>query len=495
MVLRWLRSFPRYSSTSKLSPFIVILAGASIHLTLGTLYTLGNMSPYIVSYIRQYGHPKWLNAEVASWIYALAIVGQGTAMFFGGLLELKFGTRITSLIGGWIMSAGVALTYFTIHSFWLLLITYGLMFGLGIGLAYAPPLACAIRWLPKHKGFAAGCVVAGFGLGAFIFDQVQTAFINPKGVKPISVEGSTEKYFDDEDVLLRTKKSFLLLGACYAVIQLLSAFFLVDPSLPGSDNSETIQVELKSLKRSESPELPDSSPDIEVNTSMLEVTDSDETSETELINTSSDIHVDFKPREILRSKNFYAIWVMFFLSGQGVVMISTLYKSFGFEFIKSDRFLALVGALASVCNALGRILWSYLADRFSFRLTVMAMLSVMAALLLSFGATSLAGEPMFLIWISLLFSCIGGVFSLYPVAIVRAFGPKYFAANYGIAFTSQILAGPVGAFLPTILSQTLGFIGLWYLSAGILYVAVLIAFSYTMPLPRANGFARIDNSA
>lgn len=98
-------------------------------------------------------------------------------------------------------SAGVLLTYFTLTSFWLTLTTYGLLFGIGVGIAYAPPMACAIRvsswrrdcyplctcvfcmqWLPDRKGLAGGIVVAGFGAGAFIFDQVQTAFINPNNL-------------------------------------------------------------------------------------------------------------------------------------------------------------------------------------------------------------------------------------------------------------------------------------------------------------------------
>ena len=42
-----------------------------------------------------------------------------------------------------VYSAGVALTYFTIQkSFELVILTYGLMFGLGVGIAYAVPLNC-----------------------------------------------------------------------------------------------------------------------------------------------------------------------------------------------------------------------------------------------------------------------------------------------------------------------------------------------------------------
>ena len=50
---------------------------------------------------------------------------------------------------------------------------------LGIGIAYVGPLSYAMRWLPRWKGVAGGCVVAGFGLGALIFNQVQSSISIP----------------------------------------------------------------------------------------------------------------------------------------------------------------------------------------------------------------------------------------------------------------------------------------------------------------------------
>ena len=47
------------------------------------------------------------------------------------------------------------------------------MFGLGTALAYAPPLSVAMRWFPRQKGLVNGVIVGGFGLGAFVFNQVR----------------------------------------------------------------------------------------------------------------------------------------------------------------------------------------------------------------------------------------------------------------------------------------------------------------------------------
>ena len=58
---------------------------------------------------------------------------------------------MTILIGCSLMSSGVFLTYYTIqHSMFLATLTYGLMFGIGTALAYAPPMAVAMRWYPEE---------------------------------------------------------------------------------------------------------------------------------------------------------------------------------------------------------------------------------------------------------------------------------------------------------------------------------------------------------
>ncbi|QQP56483.1 Uncharacterized protein FKW44_001164, partial [Caligus rogercresseyi] len=47
-------------------------------------------------------------------------------------------------------------------------------------LALIPTITTAIKWFPKNKGLAAGVIVSGYGGGSFIFNQVQTRFINPE---------------------------------------------------------------------------------------------------------------------------------------------------------------------------------------------------------------------------------------------------------------------------------------------------------------------------
>lgn len=129
------------------------------------------------------------------------------------------------------MSAGVLLTYFAIKvSFGLVLLTYGIMFGVGMGVAYTAPLAAAMKWMPRWKGAASGFVVSGFGLGALAFSPVQTLYVNPQNIPsdphPFDKD---QKYFTDPELLSRVPNMFLILGLSFAVMQLIASILITNP--------------------------------------------------------------------------------------------------------------------------------------------------------------------------------------------------------------------------------------------------------------------------
>ena len=114
-------------------------------------------------------------------------------MTTSGYFEDLIGAKFTILLGSTIMTSGVLRTYFSIqHSLVFTAITYGVMFGLGIALSYGPPLVVAMRWFPNKKGFVNGIIVGGFGLGAFIFNPVQTTYLNPR-----NLPGGPDGYFHE----------------------------------------------------------------------------------------------------------------------------------------------------------------------------------------------------------------------------------------------------------------------------------------------------------
>ena len=527
-----------------------IAGGCLVHLTLGTIYTFGNLAPYLVSYVRERSHPSGLHAGSGAWIYALALGGQGVSMFLGGLLERRLGPRISTLIGCGVMSTGVLLSYVAIKvSFWLLLVTYGVLFGLGVGIAYVGPLACAMRWMPRWKGAMAGLVLAGFGLGALVFTPIQTIFINPDN-KRSDIEG----YFLDDGVLDRVPSVFLLLGGLYLVIQLVGSLLIVDPPeqregspLPeenqtvssSSSPEQSILAKAENFFKRESSELisngriegggesvsrsssgrPESRSSPSGDESSLSPAEREETtrliprdlnieqetpkkdekrskspqqmknlskkqsdlesSTSSLRSTSSQYVVaDLRPLQMLKKLNFYVLWIMMLLAGFAVVFTATLYKFFGLTFIRDDHFLAVVGSAASICNCTGRIVWGIMADKVSYKFSLVLQSGIMTIFLLTFYATSAVGKPTFFIWVCVLFFCVGGTFSLFPTAIARSFGAKYMSVNYGLLFTSQIVSGVVAAMLFTTVQKLLDWMGMIFLVSGVSLVGFVVTLTF-----------------
>src|SRR4030042_4622796 len=92
-------------------------------------------------------------------------------MFFGGRFLEKDGPKKVGMIGGAIVGLGWILSYFA-SSIYMLMITYGIIAGAGVGLAYGGPISVAARWVPDKKGLAVGLPVAGFGGSPFIMTPI-----------------------------------------------------------------------------------------------------------------------------------------------------------------------------------------------------------------------------------------------------------------------------------------------------------------------------------
>ena len=503
----------------------VLCAGFLVHLSLGSIYTYGNLAPYIVSYVRNSSHPATLQYTDATFVFACQIAGQGLSMAFGGLLEKRFGPRLVSLLGGWFMSLGVLLSYFAIQkSFWLLLLTYGLMFGLGIGVAYIGPISCAMRWLPKWKGVATGIVVSGFGLSALIFNTVQTGFINPTNIEPKIVDETTNKYFTDPKLLDRVPYVFLILGGAFAVLQFVGAIFLANPVPPEEDivANGYRQVPDNDLsegrKRSESEDsvsLCDHSyraPSIQReglegsgllasnghSSASQKKSSSNQNGRRRNSNSSSVVDSDLErsgsswtsnyiykvsPFHLLKQPNFYILWIMFMCVGISTSFISSLYKSYGLEQVTNDdHFLTIIGGVSSVFNLLGRLVWGALADVTSYKFTFVLQGALASSLLLTLYATSgvgvVAGKAMLFVWICGIFFCIGGYFSLFPTAIARSFGQENVSVNYGLLFTAQIVGGVLAAFISNLLVTRIYWYGVFFIMAGLNIFEYMLALCY-----------------
>ena len=494
---------------------LVVLGGFIVNVTLNAMWTFGNMEPYIVSYIRNRSHPTDLQENIGPWVFTALVVGQGTTILLGGFLYSKVGPRVTTLLGAWIYSSGILLSYFTIQSsFWLFVLTYGLIPGFGLGIAAVSPLSAAMKWLPDWKGVANGIVLAGYGIGILSFDFVQTIFTNPSNI-PVGTSSSDENYFSDPEVLNRIPYTFLVLGGSYAVLQLLGSVLLTDPPedyllKENEEESSATNIDVNSDdrrnvsccigKRAEEYFALTTSSSIR-QCSPSEVDEDDNFNQTheereELLqdktqlpseektglstgsSTHSDTAVSLTPLQMLKRWNFYLLWFIVFFSCIAIYFIATYYKVFGFTFIADDHFLAVVGSVGAICDTTGCVVSGLLADKLTYKVVLTILTAAFTVFLLTFYASSMAGKPMFIIWVGVLWFVFAGIITMYPTAIAQSFGLRYYSTNYALLFTSQVSASIFASLIDTFLSDYVANYGILLLISGISFISFVLALFY-----------------
>ncbi|KAI3388043.1 hypothetical protein SNEBB_008849 [Seison nebaliae] len=425
-----------------------IVGGFLIHLTLGTLYCIGNMSPYVVSYLRKYGSMtsarEYTRYSSIIWVSSTAVVGQGLCIFPASFLAKRFGRKLTIVLGCSFVLLGTITSYWSIrHSIYLITVTYGLLFGIGIGLAYTSPIQMAIQWLPEKQGYASGFVLSGFGLGAFVFNQIQTHYINPQNLhpdEPYSVDFPSEKYFSQESLLKRVPTVFLVLAGCYFFLQLVGVLLL---------RRKTDQHQLL---------LSSSNDSINNGDEVGEIVDEKTTKY-------------FYLKEV-KTFFFIAMFLTMFFNSLSILLVSTMYKAYGQTFIKDDKFLAIVGAIAGIMNSSGRVMWGYICDRFSYKLAMSLICLFMTIFTATFLLTPYGGKFMYFVWTCSFYLTFCGMFSVVPGGIAKYFDADYFLEYYGIIFFAQALVSPITAIISQSIYKSFSWPGIFLTSA----VASTISF-------------------
>lgn len=397
----------------KLSPklrlSIVIFGAVLIHLSLGTYHTFGNMLPYMASYMKNYTNPN-IKIEHMIWIPTF----QGCfpfAMIIGGYLSLYLTPRIAIGIGCFTMSLGVFLSSYTIsYSFYAFFITYGVMFGLGQGIAYVTTVAVVINWAPNNVGFVSGIVAGGFGISSSIFTPIQTELINPK-----NLETSKEGYFTQQELLQNIPNVFFKLSIVYIIMQCIGLTVMCNPPLNFDENK--ILNENKSETSS---------------TNSLPIPNYQNSKKEE---------VSMIPSKVLKSSTFYLLFMTLFCCSYYGNFYYNFYKTFGETFISDDKFLAYIFSVGSIANAIARIGWGLLTDITSFQITLSIASFLSGGLLLTMPLTKFFGKYVYFLWLVLMFICLAATPALFITAVVKCFGSKYKATNYGFLILSTTLSG------------------------------------------------------
>jgi len=131
---------------------------------------------------------------------------------------------------------GVIMSTFA-HQFWLFVVLYGLIMGIGCGSTYMIPLVCAYEYFPNRKGLVTGIIVGSYGLGSSIFNLLATKIVNPnnEATKFKSPHDPNLSFFGP-DVANRVPLMFRSLCAIWGVLVLISAALISRPEKKESED-------------------------------------------------------------------------------------------------------------------------------------------------------------------------------------------------------------------------------------------------------------------
>ncbi|KAI9474660.1 major facilitator superfamily domain-containing protein [Coemansia mojavensis] len=156
---------------------IVACAGFNMMCTLGIVNSFGIFSTYYINYI----FPE-MSAAAIAWIGTMmSLFMLGGAVTTGPLTD-RFGFKAVSLSGTAICCTALLLASFT-HALWQLVVTQGVMFGLGAACIFSPSVSLPAQWHDKTRPLATGIAVAGSGAGGMIFSAITQKMMESLGHK------------------------------------------------------------------------------------------------------------------------------------------------------------------------------------------------------------------------------------------------------------------------------------------------------------------------
>jgi OFA family oxalate/formate antiporter-like MFS transporter len=267
-----------------------------------------------------------------------------------------------------------------------MLITFGIIGGVGIGLAYSATTPPCIKWFPPaKKGIITGIVVSGVGLAA-VYIAPLTQFL--LGVTSIS-------------------NTFLILGVGAVVLVCLLSLALTNPPVG------YVPVAGGALASG-------------------------------MARTAASPRADLDWHQMLHSKQFYQLWVMFVLAASAGLMIIVHIATIAKE-QAGLKWGFLPVAILAIFNTSGRVVSGFLSDRIG-RTNTMILAFVLQAINM-FAFAHYTTPALLIFGAAFTGVCYGTIFTLFPAATADFYGIRNLGVNYGLVFTAFGIAGVVGPIL------------------------------------------------
>ncbi len=159
--------------------WLFIPLGITAQLCLGTVYSWSIFRKPLEAALKAKG--VTISATDTLLPFAVLLVVFALLMPIAGRYIERYGATKVTALGGVIVGLGYFLSSFA-SSIPMLIVTYGLIAGAGVGIVYGVPIAVTAKWFPDKKGLAVGLTVIGFGLSPLITAPLAKTLIDSYGI-------------------------------------------------------------------------------------------------------------------------------------------------------------------------------------------------------------------------------------------------------------------------------------------------------------------------
>jgi MFS family permease len=326
------------------------------------------------------------------WIFSLAILCLGLASAFGGKWVERVGPRMAMFVSALFFCGGLIVSGIgvNLHVLPLVYLGYGVIGGIGLGIAYISPVSTLIKWFPDRPGLATGTAIMGFGGGALIG-------------APLSV--FLMKRFADATGT-GVSQTMIALGVLYFIWMFVGSMIVRVPAEGWKPAGYVAPVEAKRMI------------------------------------TTQNVLLD----QALKTPQFYLLWAVLFLNvtagigvlGQASLMIQEM---FGVTAVAAAGFVGLM----SIFNMAGRIFWASISDFIGRKMTYVIFFvlgAILYVLVPTFG--HMGSVVLFVIAFLVIISMYGGGFATVPAYLRDLFGTVNVGAIHGVLLTAWSAAGVAG---------------------------------------------------
>ena len=359
--------------------WVVLAASCLINLCIGSIYAWSVFAaPLGAKLTELLGHP--VTAADLAIVFTVANAVGPITMISGGFINDRLGPRGVLLVGGGMFGVGMMLSGLA-TSVGGLIVTYGLVLGLGLGMAYGATISNSVKFFPDKKGLVGGIATATYGLSSVLIPPVANALIQRVGVS----------------------SSFLILGGVFLAVILVSSIFVVK-----CPQGYAPQGYVPAQRAAGGP-------------------------------------ADKNWKQMLSDPVFYVMIVMLTCGAFSGLMITSQASPMAQSITGMSAALAATAvSVLALFNAAGRIVAGTLSDRFG-RIAVLrgAFVLEMIGLGLLF-LTGTGNTLLFMVAVSCIGLCFGALMGVYPGFTADRFGLRNNSVNYGIMFIGFAVAGYFG---------------------------------------------------